>query len=72
MLMDVKRLRLKSKPITHTVSCPECNMKHFWSRREALAYDAGKSVQLICIKCLTRYYVAKSGKNLVITKEREA
>lgn len=68
-MVDFKMRINKTKTISARVSCPSCGVKHYWSRREALAYDAGKSIKMECINCLCKFWVQKQGKYVVVTKE---
>jgi len=68
LLMSMKD---RVKPISCPVKCPACLVKHFWTRRQAIAYDEGKSVYMTCQACYTRYWVQKQGFSYVVTKERD-
>lgn len=62
---------LWKKSKSDKVSCPVCNQKHWWNRRQMIAYDSGKSVQVYCLKCGQKYWVWKCGNRAIISKERE-
>ena len=60
-----------SKSKSGIARCPSCFQTHFWSRREMIAYDAGKSVQVKCLMCGQVYWIWKKNGKAIITKERE-
>ena len=51
--------------------CPVCNTRHWWHRRERLAFDEGKSVSITCLMCGKQYWIWNSKGRIIISRERE-